>query len=133
QLIPGATGTSYTPKQSGNYQVALVAATGCTVLSDNYVYVMAGGAAAGKGDIELVVYPIPAGTQLHIFFSAKTSNNLTLSLINPAGQTVYSSKQTIAAGNFSTVADVSYMPPGTYVLKVQLGQKVYAVKVIVVR
>ncbi|MGN6396098.1 MAG: S8 family serine peptidase [Mucilaginibacter sp.] len=133
QLIPGATGTSYTPKQNGNYQVALVAATGCTVLSENYVYVMAGGGPAGNGDIGLVVFPIPADTQLHIFFSAKTNDNLTLSLINASGQKVYSSKQTIAAGNFSTVADVSYMPPGTYVLKVQLGQKIYAVKVIVLR
>lgn len=133
ELIPGATGTSFTPKQSGNYQVALVAATGCTVLSDNYVYVAAGGAAPGKGDIGLVVFPVPAGTQLHIFFSTKTSGNLTLSLINSGGQKVYSSKQTIAAGNFSTVADVSYMPPGNYVLEVQLGQKIYAVKVIVIR
>jgi len=70
---------------------------------------------------------------LHIFFTAKTSDNLTLSLINAGGAKVYSSKQTIAAGNFTAIADVSYMPPGNYVLKVQLGQKVYAVKVIVLR
>ncbi|HVW97886.1 MAG TPA: S8 family serine peptidase [Mucilaginibacter sp.] len=131
--IVGATGTTYKPLQSGNYQVALVTSTGCTVLSDSYVYIITANNPGKNTDIGLVVFPIPASSELNILFKASQSNNLTLSLINAAGKVLYNLKQTIAAGNFSAIADVSYMPPGTYILKVQLGQKTYNTKVIVLR
>jgi len=78
-------------------------------------------------------FPNPASGPLSILFAAKAPADLTISLINIAGQVVSTSKQTIAAGNFSTIADVSFLPPGTYILKIQLGQKVYNTKVIVLR
>ena len=133
KAIIGAVGATYTPTQSGNYQVALVLDGGCTVFSDNYVYIITATDANNKTDIGLVVFPNPASGPLSILFAAKAPADLTISLINIAGQVVNSNKQTIAAGNFSTVADVTYLPPGTYILKIQLGQKVYNTKLIVLR
>ena len=81
----------------------------------------------------MVVFPNPASSQLNIIFAAKNAENLTISLINSAGQKINNSQQAIPAGNFSTITDVSKLPPGTYVLKIQLGQKAYNTKVIVLR
>ena len=131
--VVGAVGASYTPTQSGNYQVALVLDGGCTVLSDNYVYIITANSANNKTDIGLVVFPNPASGPLSILFAAKAPADLTISLINVAGQIVSISKQTVAAGNFSTIADVTFLPPGTYILKIQLGARVYNTKVIVLR
>jgi hypothetical protein len=132
KAIAGATSATYAPLQSGNYQVGLILDNGCIALSDNYVYIITA-ANGGNSEIGLVVFPVPASSQLSILFAAKTSGDLTISMINAAGQMVSKTKQTIAAGNFSTIADVSYLPPGSYILKIQLGQKTYNTKVIVLR
>jgi len=131
--IVGATSATYTPVQSGNYQVGLVLDGGCIALSDNYVYIITGNNTGAKTDIGLVVFPVPASSQLNILFAAKTKDNLTISFINAAGQVVYKSQQTIDAGNFSTIADVTALPPGSYILKIQLGQKIYNTKIIILR
>jgi hypothetical protein len=57
---------------------------------------------------------------------------LNLSLVNSVGQTVITNKQSLPAGDFSTVLNVSNVPPGVYVVKVVLGSKAYGKKVIVV-
>ena len=133
KIISGATNATYSPLQSGNYQVGITLASGCTALSDNYVYITMANGTGNNTDIGLVVFPVPASSQLSILFAAKNSSNLIISLINAAGQKVYNSTQAIAAGNFSTIADVSHLPPGSYVLKITLGQKAYNTKVIVLR
>ncbi|MDB5090253.1 MAG: Por secretion system C-terminal sorting protein [Mucilaginibacter sp.] len=133
KAIAGATNATYTPVQSGNYQVGLILDGGCIALSDNYVYIITTNNVGSKTDIGLVIFPVPASSQLNILFAAKNSDNLTISLINAAGQIVYNTKQTIAAGNFSTIADVTSLPPGSYILKIQLGQKAYNTKVIILR
>ncbi|MCR8561813.1 S8 family peptidase [Mucilaginibacter sp. BJC16-A38] len=133
KVINGATKATYVPLQSGNYQVAYISATGCTVLSDNYVYIITANSPGKNTDIGLVVFPVPASTKLSILFAAKNDAELSIALINAAGQKVYNTTQSITAGNFSTAADVTYLPAGTYVLKLTLGQKVYNTKVIVLR
>jgi hypothetical protein len=134
--ISGATGQTYAATRSGNYRVDVSLGSGCISQSANFVYVILAVNPGSDNDIGLVVFPIPtttANNQLNIVFSAKTATTLDLSLINSAGQTDYSNKQALAAGNFSTVIDVSHMVPGTYVLKILLGQKVYSRKVIINR
>jgi hypothetical protein len=127
--VTGATGETYTPLISGNYQVGVNLSTGCQLLSDNYVYVLI----SNNNDIGLVIYPVPASSQLNIIFASKASANLTLSFINAAGQVVYTNEQAIPEGNFSTSIDVSNLPPGGYVLKMLLGQIVYNSKIVILR
>jgi hypothetical protein len=131
--IAGATNPSYVPLQSGNYTVQVILNSSCVIQSDNFVYVVLANSPGTNTDIGLVVFPVPASSQLNVIFAAKTNENLTLSLINAAGSIVYNSEQAIAAGNFSTVIDVSNQPPGGYILKILLGQKVYDAKIIILR
>jgi Subtilase family/GEVED domain/Secretion system C-terminal sorting domain len=130
--ISGATNQTYSPTQSGNYRVDVTLSNGCIAQSDNFVYVILA-VNPGANDIGLVVFPVPADNQVNVVFAAKTAANLNISLISSAGETEYANSQVLPAGNFSTVIDVGHIAPGTYVLKIVLGQKVYARKVIIDR
>ncbi len=130
--IQGATGQTFSPTQSGNYRVDVTLGSGCTAQSDNFVYVILPTNPADN-DIGLVVFPVPANDKLNVLFAAKTATILNLSLINGAGETNYSEKQYLPAGNFSTLLNVGKLTPGIYALKIQLGQKVYTRKITIVR
>ncbi|MDN5286844.1 MAG: C-terminal target protein [Mucilaginibacter sp.] len=132
-VIKGATAAKYDPLQSGNYQVAVTLASGCVSLSDNYTYARTVERADNSTDIGLIVFPVPASSELNVLFAAKAAADLNLSLINPLGQTVYSNKQSVPQGNFSTTVNLNGQIPGVYILKVLLGQKVYARKIIISR
>lgn len=129
--IKGATGVTYDPIQSGNYQVADTLSSGCVAISDVFVYARTVANADKSTDIGLTVFPVPANANLNVLFTAKTAADLNLSLVNSVGQIIISDKQNIPQGNFSTVMNVSNLPPGVYVLKVLLGSKVYGKKVII--
>ncbi|WP_170227716.1 S8 family serine peptidase [Mucilaginibacter frigoritolerans] len=130
--IAGATNATYRPIESGNYQTKINLVSGCQLIS-NTLYDLVQGSSANNTDIGLVLFPVPANSQLNILFVAKTSSNLTLSLINAAGKIVSSSSQIVAAGNFNTALDVSNQSPGTYILKLILGEKTYNNKIIIAR
>ncbi|GAA3988069.1 S8/S53 family peptidase [Mucilaginibacter dorajii] len=129
--IKGATGATFDPLQSGNYQVADTLASGCVAISDVFAYARTATNVDKSTDIGLTVFPVPASTNIYVVFTAKTATDLNLSLVNSVGQTVVSNKQNLPQGDFSTVLNVSDVPPGVYVVKVVLGSKVYGKKVIV--
>jgi hypothetical protein len=131
EVIEGATGVTYTPLVSGAYKVQVTVGDGCTAASDDFAYAITAKNPDKTTDIGLVVFPVPAYTYFNVVFVAKTAGNLQLSLINSAGQVVYQTSQTIGAGNFSTVINTANRTPGTYLLKLKLGDKVYSKKVII--
>ncbi|MDN3584093.1 S8/S53 family peptidase [Mucilaginibacter flavus] len=130
--IKGATGPTFDPLQSGNYQVADTLASGCVAISDVFAYARTATNVDKSTDIGLTVFPVPSSTNIYVVFNAKTATDLNLSLVNSVGQTVITNKQSLSAGDFSTVLNVSNVPPGVYVVKVVLGSKAYGKKVIVV-
>lgn len=132
-IISGATGAQYAPLQSGNYQVGVTLTSGCMTLSDNFIYARTVERKDDSTDIGLLAFPVPANNELNVLFAAKAAAELKLSLINPAGQTVYLNQQNVPQGNYSTVINVGGQIPGVYVLKVLLGQKIYARKIIISR
>jgi hypothetical protein len=130
--ISGATGQTYNPMQSGTYRVDATLGSGCISQSDNFTYVILA-IGPGENDIGLTVFPIPANNQLNVVFAAKTATALNMSLINSGGHIAYSQKQSLPQGNFSALINVGELAPGTYVLKIILGQKIYARKIIIDR
>ncbi len=133
KAISGAVNQNYTPKQSGNYSVVITMASGCQLQSENFVFVSQTGNTGSGSDIGLILFPVPASSQLNVIFAAPANENLSLSLISASGQTVYNNQQAITAGNFSTIVDVASLPPGSYIFRMLLGQKVYSSKVIIVK
>ncbi len=131
-LIVGATAQTYRPTQSGNYKVGVTLPTGCVTFSDIYRYALVP-LHPDNSDIGLSVFPVPATTKVNVAFKSKTDGSLTLSLVNNAGQTVYSQKQTVTTGDFSTIIDITKQITGTYVLQVSMGGKVYGQKLLIVK
>jgi hypothetical protein len=131
-LINGATGQTYSPQRSGNYKVAVTLSSGCVAESDNFAYVILP-ANPGANDIGLTVFPNPANTQLNVLFAAKSEVQVNLSLVNSAGQTSYSDKSLLSGGNFSTLINLTNFAPGTYILRLLLGSKLYTRKIIVLK
>ncbi|MDB5145254.1 MAG: family serine peptidase, partial [Mucilaginibacter sp.] len=129
-LIAGATGQTYAPAQSGNYRVDVTLSNGCIAQSDNYVYVIS---PADGSDIGLAIFPNPANNLLNVIFAAKANTVLNLSLINVIGQATYTQKGILAGGGFSTLINVGNYAPGTYILKILLGGKLYSRKIIITR
>jgi hypothetical protein len=130
--IAGAINPTYKPVESGNYQTKINLESGCQVAS-NTLYDVVPGSSANNTDIGLVLFPVPASSQLNVLFVSRTNSTLTLSLINAAGKIVSGSTQTVAAGNFNTALDITNQPPGTYILKLVLGDKTYNNKIIISR
>jgi hypothetical protein len=133
KIISGATAQTYTPAQSGTYQLNVTLTSGCIIQSATYVYALLAIHPGTDTDIGLFTFPIPASKQLNVLFTAKAAGPLTLTLINSAGSAVYTQTQQVATGNFSTIINVGNEPAGTYVLKLLLGDKVYARKIIIIQ
>jgi hypothetical protein len=132
--IPAATDATYIPLKTGIYHLVVsIGGSSCQLLSDKFVYVLVGSGQGSNSEIGLVLFPVPASSLLNIIFAAPAAGTLTLSFINASGQKVTTSSQAIAAGNFNTVLNVANLPPGSYVLQIGLGQKVYKSKLVIGR
>jgi len=130
--IAGANGQNYNPAKSGNYQLKVALTSGCTVVSDPIHFAVTAKHPDGS-DIGLSVFPVPASSKINVLFKSPTNNNLTLTLVNNAGQIVYAQRQTVSAGAFSSTMDISKQIMGTYILRVVLGDKAYGRKVLIVK
>ena len=134
EVIEGATGATFTPLVSGNYQVQATLDNGCVAQSDKLSYAILAKNPDKSTDIGLTVFPVPATSYFNIVFEAKAAASLDISLVNTAGQTVYHTTQKVpAAGNYSTVINTTERLPGTYMLKINVGDKLYSKKIIVVK
>ena len=133
KIIDGATSQTYNPIQSGNYNVSVLLNSGCTTLSDNFFFALKALNPDKSTEIGLTTFPVPASKILNVLFDSKTPEQLNLYLINGAGKIIYTQTKAVAAGSFSTAIDVSNFSPGTYTVRVMLGQKDYSHKVIIVR
>jgi hypothetical protein len=130
-IINNATNQTYPATANGNYKVRVTSSTGCSDTSATYVYISP--STITDNGVGLTVYPVPANTILNVLFDAPTNADMALSLVNSIGRIVYTSKQNIAAGNFSSVLNVNNQAPGVYILKLMLGTKVYTKKIVIVR
>ncbi len=130
-VITNATNQTYSPTVNGNYKVRVTSSTGCSDTSSTYVYISP--STITDNGVGLTVYPVPANTILNVLFDAPTNADMSLSLVSSIGKIVYTGKQSIAAGNFSTILNVSNQAPGAYILKLVLGTKVYTKKIVIVR
>jgi hypothetical protein len=131
--IPGAVENVYKPLQSGKYAVEVTFSTGCVSRSDDFTFALVAKHPDTSTDIGLTLFPVPAINNLNVLFVAKEAGPAKIEIVNTSGQVVYEQSQTIPAGNFSAAVNTTNQLPGTYLLKVTLGKKVYAKKVIIVK
>lgn len=130
--VDGATGQTFSPTQSGDYQLGVNIISGCFLLSDTVHFALTALHPDNSTDIGLTIYPVPATDNLNVIFVARANSNVSFSFVNTAGQIVYTQNVTVDAGNYSTLLNTSGLVTGTYLLRVKIGDKLYTKKLIVV-
>ena len=131
--ISGATSATYTATKSGNYTISVTDSAGCTKTSAAYNFVVTAIQNVTASDIGLTVSPNPNNGNFHVGFTINSKANVDVELINEAGQVSMSNSYSNFSGPFSEQFSKSNLANGTYILKVQAGNKVYRNKIIIVK
>lgn len=80
---------------------------------------------------EYLIFPNPASTNLKIQMELLAPSYVQVELINPAGQTIYTTQPSMGAGKNTLVIGVNRFASGIYTLKLQVGLQIFFDKVII--
>ncbi|HEX7367041.1 MAG TPA: T9SS type A sorting domain-containing protein, partial [Pelobium sp.] len=128
-LIAGATAKTYNATASGIYQVEAISSSGCTTKSAEFNYVLSGVSPANPQEIDLKIFPVPAAELLNVSFDIPKKENIEISLSNIFGQSVFQRNWVGIFGKFATTINVKDYSPGSYILTITVGKKVYSQKI----
>jgi hypothetical protein len=81
-----------------------------------------------QGELNMVVYPVPARNEININFNVAENNNVSIDLINLAGQQLYTEKKNDFKGVYYSQIDLSKYASGLYFMVVKIGQNSYTRK-----
>jgi PKD repeat protein len=115
--INGATGISYSAKTSGSYKVVVTNLFSCSKTSNikNVTVSCRESSESGSATEELMLYPNPAGNEIHVWSVNNEFNGAELSICSVTGQVV--KKFMLMNGNASV--DISDIESGFYQLFVK--------------
>ncbi len=130
--IGGAVGQIYTPTVSGTYSVSVTDGFGCSRASANFSFVVTAVVNVSSTEIGLTATPNPSNGSFNVSFNVPTKADVTVELINAAGQNTMSRSYPGFSGKFSQQYSVT-APDGMYILKVQQNNKVYHQKLMILR
>jgi hypothetical protein len=128
-LIPGATGQTYMPTQTGHY-TAMVSVNGCNSVPSNEIYFVLSGIKPLHG-ASISVYPIPNDGQFIIEVSSAREQTFTVFVINKLGVTIFHLNDLIVNGTAKRTIDLRPLPDGIYSI-VLMNSAQYMVKEIVI-
>ncbi|HCL06866.1 MAG TPA: hypothetical protein DHW64_13325 [Chitinophagaceae bacterium] len=132
--INGATLAKYKPIESGVYKVVVVDALGCQKTSaDLQVTITALPPEVIAREIKLSLSPNPNKGLFNLSFEVKEKADLTIELLNSAGQRVFNQSYPAFIGTFSKQMNVGNVNDGYYVLKILHNKKTYLQKVIIIK
>jgi hypothetical protein len=106
-VIPGATGTTYTPSFPGDYKVQATNGQNCSNFSPLFHYANGASVNNVNGGGDIVIYPNPASSVIHI--EAQVKVNVDISSIE--GKVVMHQDN-------ATTMDINPLANGVYMIKV---------------
>jgi len=126
-LIPGATGSIFTPAQSGSYAAVSTSSNGCTSVS-NCVNVIISDTEDPSRPENWSLSPNPTSGFAVVRWSEATREESRLEVTDMGGRMIYSQK--IPAGSDQMAFDLSDYPSGIYNVRVISGAGVFAKKLV---
>jgi hypothetical protein len=131
-VIAGATSTTYTPTKSGNFKVIVTDAFSCQRTSNVIAYVFTAiDPVATAREISLKVSPNPNNGIFNLSFEVTTKADLSIEILNAAGQRVFSNFQSGFTGRYSKQIKVPALSAEVYMLRINHNKKNYIHKVII--
>ena len=82
---------------------------------------------------KIVVYPNPAQNELTLSISSSKTDHAKIEVIDMQGRILFTENHEFASGNNSIKLNISNLPNGNYLCKVETGNGVYREKIVVVR
>jgi hypothetical protein len=113
-IIPGATASTYTATQSGNYSVKVMNGSGCSKTS--LLYALPVDEIAGEHALE--VYPNPTSGLVHIKLTGSDVRIVTVSCYTVTGELVLRRTANPGKGNTDILLDLSAEARGAYQLNI---------------
>lgn len=131
--VSGASGSSIKPVKSGNYKVIVTDALGCARTSANINYTVTGLNTASPEEIKLSVSPNPNNGVFQLSFEVSNRSDLSIEILNAAGQRVYAQSQSGFIGRYSKQINLPRISSEFYLLKIQHYKKTYLQKILIMR
>ncbi len=131
--VSGANGPKIKPARSGNYKVIVTDGLGCARTSENLNYAVTALNTVSPQEIKLSVSPNPNNGIFQLSFEVTSRSDLSIEMLNTAGQRVYSNSQSGFIGRYSKLITLPQTSSEFYILKIQHNKKTYLQKVIIQR
>ncbi len=119
EIIPGATGDSYRPTQSGLYYV-VATSENCSVTSD-LIQVEITSLENHNLSGAIQIYPIPSGDEVDFSLESTVQGDYTLHLVNPQGKRVLLDKGRKLQTRLQKKINLHNYPSGVYFVEFQSG------------
>jgi len=115
-LVKGATQTTFSPLEAGQYYVKLKDINGCLATSEKITVSIL---ATEKQDPfgQLTLFPNPAQDILHVGIPAGASGNIQITIVDLQGRIQSAQNTNLSLGANTLQMDISTLPKGVYVLK----------------
>lgn len=81
-----------------------------------------------EGDLNMVVYPVPARNEVNINFNITHKKDVSIDLFNITGQKLYSEKKNDFSGVYYSKIELTHYASGLYFMVVKIGQNSYTKK-----
>ncbi len=130
-VINGATGKVYKPTQAGNYTVTVSGNLACVQTSNTINFVLTSLVNTPATEIDLSVSPNPSNGSFLVKLKVVERKDLSIEVINTAGQNVYKRHRPNFVGTFTEPVHLKELAAGVYVLRVIHGNKHYTKKLVV--
>ena len=132
KTIANATNQKLIPKENGFYTVEITKQDGCSFKSETLAYLGINQQLPGN-EINLKAYPVPANSELNIYFEVPQKSSISLSISNILGKNIVLENKLNYSGIYVNKLDLSNYNPGVYFIKVTVGGKTYIRKVLFVK
>jgi PKD repeat protein len=115
--IPGATNQSYDVLQTGFYTVIINDENGCANSAMQYVQITG---IDEMADAAFSIYPNPSDGRVMIELQkGQMAGEVSVKVVNPLGQIIYSSKENISSTNWKKEFDLSNLARGIYFIELK--------------
>lgn len=121
------------PATTTTYTVIVTDSNGCAATDDITVTVeLCTGITKAPGDINMLLFPNPAGDVLYLQFNHTSLKDLSIEVVNIHGKLVYIEKVGDTSDNFSKQINISAFAKGIYYLRV-IGADFFSVRKLIIQ